>query len=176
MKKQIIFLVFFAFISSFCYSAEYFREKWFDYPDPTTIPRTTATCVQQGSMHVPCPTWSEPLRMCLKSACTGHAYTTDVLRVTPTFVVNGPDSVDEATRNAVTGIVAACVVQAISAAKGAAAITPSPEPVARVGAGLASGATYFKACISTVNAVAVVAGIVNQLQFTVETPTHWAPI
>lgn len=157
-------------------AGDYFREKWFDYPDPTTAPKITARCVQEGSADVPCPTWSNPLRMCRKSACTGHAYDTELLRVAPTFVVSGPESGEESIRRAVQAVVAVCSVTATTAAKGAAAMLPSPEPAARVGTGLATGIAYFKACISSANATAVVAGILNQLEFKIETPTHWAKL
>lgn len=157
-------------------AAEYYRSKWFDYPDPTTMPKTTVSCAQEGSIDVPCPTWSEPLRMCRKSACTGHTYKTEMLRVAPTFVVNGPDTSDQAVKNAITGVAATCAATAISAAQGAAAATPSPEPAARISAGLAMGIAYFQSCISTVSGAAVAGGLINQLSFTIETPTHWAPL
>jgi hypothetical protein len=159
-----------------CHAGDYFRQSFFDYPDPTTAPRVTASCSQMGSMDVPCGTWAYPLRMCRAETCTGHTYVTELLRVAPTFVVSGPDSPDEAVKNAVTGIAAGCAATAVSAAQGAAAVTPSPEPSARIAAALAAGATYFQSCISTVNAVAIVSGIVNQLRFKIETPTHWAKL
>ncbi len=174
MRKLILWMLFCLCSATTVHAADYLRETWFEYPDPTTAPRVTARCVQEGSMDVPCPTWNEPFRMCRATGCTGHAYTTELLRVSPTFVVSGPDTAEDAVKRAVQGIVAVCSANAIVAAKAAAAATPSPEPVARVAAGLGAGVTSFKACIATANATAIVAGIVNQLEFKVESPTHWA--
>jgi hypothetical protein len=101
MYKRLLVVSFFFTASASAaavHAGEYYREKWFDYPDPTTLPKTTARCVQEGSMDVPCPTWSEPLRMCRATACTGHAYTTELLRVSPTFVISGPDTGEEAVK------------------------------------------------------------------------------
>ncbi len=158
------------------FAGDYYRHMWFEYPDPTTAPKVTAKCVKEGSTDVPCPTFGKPFRMCRKSACIGHAYTTELLRVSPTFVVSGPDTADEGVKRAVEGIAAACAVKAIAGAKGAGAAAPSPEPAARIAAGLTAGLAIFKACLATVNATAVVAGVANQLEFKIDTPTHWARI
>lgn len=176
MRRQIIAVFLLISASLPVSAAEYYRSQWFEYPDPTTLPRTTATCVQEGSLDVPCPTWDRPLRMCRATGCTGHAYTTELLRVTPTFVVTGPESSEEAVKRAVQGIVAVCAANAVVASKAAGAATPSPEPAARITAGLAAGLVSFKACIATAKASTVAAGIVNQLEFKIETPTHWARI
>lgn len=157
-------------------AGDYHREKWFDYPDPTTPPRITMRCVKEASTDVPCPTSGKPLRMCTKRGCIGHAYDTELLRVAPTFVVSGPESGEESVKKAVQGVVAVCAATAIASAKGAAAVTPSPEPTARVGAALASGITYFKACIAAADTTAVAAGILNQIEFRIDTPTHWAKL
>lgn len=176
MKYFIAILVAGLMASTSASAADYVRDKWFEYPDPTTAPKVTARCVKEASTDVPCPTSEKPLRMCTKTACVGHAYETELLRVEPTFVVSGPESGDEAVRNAVQAIVAVCTAKAISGAKGAAAATPSPEPAARIGAGLATGVGFFKACIVAADTTAVVAGILNQLEFKIETPTHWAKL
>lgn len=175
MKSTVLGLSF-LLVSLTASAGEYFREGWFEYPDPSTPPRVTARCVQTGSADLPCPTWDKPLRTCRASTCTGHAVETDMLRVKPTFVVSGPDSTDDAVKKAVQGVVAACAAQAVTSAKAAGAAVPSPEPGARVGAGLAAGITVFKGCIATANLTAVAAGIANQLEFKVEMPTHWARI
>jgi hypothetical protein len=157
-------------------AAEYYRSKWFEYPDPLTAPRVTARCVKEASADVPCPTWNRPLRTCRQTVCVGHAYTTELLRVTPTFVISGPDSPDDATRRAVQGIAAGCGVKAIASGQGAAAAAPSPEPTARIAAAIGTAVGVFKACISTVSAAAAAGGIVRQLDFKIETPTHWARV
>lgn len=174
--KRIYLAVLLASLTNVASAGEYYRDKWFEYPDPTTAPKVTVRCVKEASTNVPCPTWKEPLRMCLKTACVGHAYETELLRVSPTFVVTGPESADESVKKAVEAIVAVCSVQAVTAAKGAGAATPSPEPAARVGAALATGITYFKGCIAAADAAAVAAGILNQLEFRIDTPTHWAKL
>jgi len=174
--KKYLFFSFLALFTSAVSAGDYFRESWFEYPDPTTAPKVTARCVKEASTDVPCPTWDKPLRMCTKSACVGHAYDTELLRVEPTFVVSGPDSAEDGVKKAVQAIVAVCTAKAVTGAKGAAAATPSPEPTARVGAGLATGIVFFKACIAAADATAVVAGILNQLEFRIDTPTHWAKL
>jgi hypothetical protein len=176
MRKLSVILVVGLTASTSAMAGDYLREKWFDYPDPTTAPKVTVRCVKEASADVPCPTWDKPLRMCTKSACVGHAYDTELLRVEPTFAVSGPESGEEGVKKAVQAIVAVCTAKAIAGAKGAAAATPSPEPAARVGAGSATGITFFKACIAAANATAVVAGILNQLDFRIDTPTHWAKL
>ena len=176
MRKLSLVLSVGLLASTSALAGDYIREKWFDYPDPTTAPKVTVRCVKEASADVPCPTWDKPLRMCTKSACVGHAYETELLRVEPTFVVTGPESGEEGVKKAVQAIVAVCTAKAIAGAKGAAAATPSPEPAARVGAGLATGITFFKACIAAADATAVVAGILNQLEFRIDTPTHWAKL
>lgn len=176
MKKYLLAVAILSAVAFPVCAEDYFRETWFEYPDPTTAPRVTARCVQEASLDVPCPTWSEPFRMCRGYGCTGHAYTTELLRVAPTFVVSGPSSGEEAVKRAVQGIVAVCAANGTVAAKAAAAVTPSPEPGARIAAGIGAGITSFKACIATANATAVAAGIVNQLEFKVDSPTHWAPL
>lgn len=174
--KTVLFVLLWMSAASVTQAGDYFRETWFDYPDPSTAPKVTARCVQEGSMDVPCPTWSEPLRMCRASGCTGHAYSTELLRVSPTFVVSGPDTPDEAAKRAVQGVVAVCSTQGVIAAKAAGAAAPTVDPVSRVGAGLAAGVVAFKGCISSANAAALIAGIVNQLEFKIESPTHWSPL
>ena len=175
--KNIFFVSLFSFItlsSGYAVAGEYFKQSWFEYPDPSTAPKITARCVKEGSAHVPCPTWREPFRMCLKSTCIGYAYDTELLRVTPTFVVSGPDSLDAAVRRAVEGFAAACALKAIGSGKAAAAATPSPEPTARVAAALAAAEVSFEACIATVSASSAAAAVLNELEFRIDTPTHWA--
>lgn len=174
--KRLHAVIILASLASSVHAEEYFRESWFDYPDPTTAPRLTVRCVKEGSADFPCPTWDKPFRMCTKSACIGHAYDTDVLRVNPTFVVSGPDSGENAVRQAVQAVVAVCSAKAIASAKGAAATAPSPEPLARVGAGLATGVLFFKACLASTEVAAVAAGVISQLEFRIDTPTHWAKL
>lgn len=176
MRKLSLVLVVGLLASTSAVAGDYLREKWFEYPDPTTAPKVTVRCVKEASTDVPCPTLDKPLRMCTKSACVGHAYETELLRVEPTFVVTGPESGEEGVKKAVQAIVAVCSAKAIAGAKGAAATTPSPEPAARVGAGLVTGITFFKACIDAADATAVVAGILSQFEFRIDTPTHWAKL
>lgn len=155
-------------------AAAYAREKLFEFPDPFTAPRVTVRCVKNASAHVPCPTWRKPGRMCRKETCIGHATTIELLRVTPTLVISGPDSADEAARRAVHGIVSACAASAALKAKAAIAATPSPEPGVRAAAGFAAGYASFKACIAAASTTTVVAGILRQLEIKLERPTHWA--
>lgn len=177
MRNCLVGALLFLCTTMTAHAGEYFREKWFDYPDPTSAPKVTARCVQYGSAHVPCPIFpSDMTRMCLKSACTGHAYDTELLRVSPTFVVSGPDTAEAAVKNAVEAIVAVCAAQAVAGAKAAGAATPSPEPASRIAAAISTGVIAFKVCVGTASATTVVAGIVNQLEFKLETPTHWAKL
>ena len=81
MRKLSLVLVVGLLASQSAVAGDYLREKWFDYPDPTTAPKVTVRCVKEASTDVPCPTWDKPLRMCTKSACVGHAYETELLRV-----------------------------------------------------------------------------------------------
>lgn len=171
-----IFLVASFTLSTSASAGDYLREKWFDYPYPTTAPKVTVrcVCVREGSMDAPCPTWDKPLRMCTKTAYVGHAYETELLRVEPTFVVSGPESAEQGVWEAVQAIVAVCTAKAIAGAKKTAAATSSPKPAARIGVGLATGVGFFKACILAADTTSAAAGILNQLEFKIDSPTHWA--
>lgn len=175
MKKRILVLLIGLGSATVSGAADYYRSKWFEYPDPTTMPRSKAVCVKTGSIDVPCPAGLNITRMCRATGCIGHAYKLELLRVTPTFVISGPETSDEALKRAVQGIAAVCAGKAIHAAKGAAALAP-PEPASRISAGFTAGLGFFNACISTANLSSVAAGIANQLEFKIETPTHWAPL
>jgi hypothetical protein len=177
MEKQMsrFWLVFCSCVGlSFSASAEeYFRQGWFEYPDPTTAPRTTTECISMKSADVPCPTWNEPGRWCRKETCGEWKTKTEILRVNPSFVISGPNSPDEAVKRAVQGIVAGCATVAISEANTAAAAVPA-DPASRIGAGVAAGVVGFKNCIVAVQVEAAVGGVLNQLEFRIDTPTHWA--
>lgn len=155
---------------------DYARVAWFDYPDPTTPPRTTVSCAQMGSMDVPCPTWDKPFRMCRAETCTGHSYKVEMLRVAPTFVARGADAPDAAVRSAVTTLISACVATAVSSSQAAAAAAPSPEPAARIAAAIGVGAVTFRNCLVSISAAGVTVQIVKSIEFVVDMPTHWSPI
>ncbi|MBB4297248.1 hypothetical protein GGI55_001775 [Rhizobium leguminosarum] len=172
--KRFCVTAFFCALSTVACSEDYIRWKWFEYPDPFTLPKVKMRCVKEASAHVPCPVWTNPARFCRKSTCIGHAYETKALRVTPTFVVSGPKAGNKSIRATVEGIAAGCAIKAVTTGKAAAAATPSPEPTARIAAALGSSVATFKACITSVTAAGVAGGIVRRLKFTIATPTHWA--
>lgn len=173
MKNLLCFCILIIFSLS-ANAEDYFRQKWFDYPDPLTLPKTTVECVKQASLHLPCPTWSHPKRMCLKSGCSGHKYTVEALRIEPTFVISGPSSPDAAIKEAVMAIVATCGAIAIDAANVAVVANPSPEPSTRIAIGATVGVGSFKTCILTMNTTSAIAGVLGLLNFKIETPSHWA--
>lgn len=156
------------------WAGEYLRVGFFEFPDPTTAPRVTARCVKMASSDVPCPTLDKPLRTCRAETCIGHAYTTELLRTKVDFVAYGPDAADQAARIAVSGIISACGYKAATAGKAAAAALPSPEPAGRITAGIGAALAVYKACIAEASMSAVIAGIVNQVEYKIEQTGHWA--
>jgi hypothetical protein len=151
-------------------AADYYRHKWFDYPDPVTAPKFAS---RTGCAH-----WIKPWRG--SKICTNPTHfqvKVALLRKDVVFVVSGPASPDQAIQRAVAGYAAGCAATAVTAAVTAAAATPSPEPAARIAA--ASGVLFssFAGCISTVSAAGIAGGIVAQLHINIDTSgSHWSPL
>jgi hypothetical protein len=151
-------------------AADYYRQKWFDYPDPFTAPKIET--------HTGCAHWIKPWGGA--KICTNPTHVqvqVGLLRKDVVFVVSGPDAPDQGVRNAVEGYAAGCAAQAITVALGAAAATPSPEPGARIAAGSAALVGSFSACVSAISAAGIVGGIVSQLHVNIDTSgSHWSPV
>lgn len=156
-------------------AAEYWRHKWFDFPNPLNT-RVHTECAKWTTISVPCPTLKEPLRTCPANQCVGHTVRTEVERIDVVFVAAGPDSAEDAARNAIIGYVVGCGATAMAAANTAAAATPSPEPASRVAAGYAAAVASFKACVAAITASGVVGAILKQVDLKVENPKHWSPL
>jgi len=151
-------------------AADYYRQKWFDYPDPFTAPQVKT---QTGCAH-----WIKPwtgAKICTNP--THFQVTVALLRRDVVFVVSGPDTPDQAVQRAVAGYAAGCAATAIAAAEAAAAATPSPEPTARIGATGAVLYSSFTGCISAISVAGVVGSIVGQLHINIDTSgSHWSPV
>ena len=151
-------------------AADYYRAKWFDYPDPFTAPKFRT---DTGCAH-----WIKPWSGA--KICTNPTHVqvqVALLRKDVVFVVSGPDNPDQAVQRAVAGYAAGCAATAIAAAEAAAAATPSPEPGARIGAASAMLYSSFYGCISSVSAAGIAGGIVGQLHINIDTSgSHWSPV
>lgn len=174
--KRILLAFVLTVVASTAWAEDYYRSKWFEFPDPLTKPKVTATCVKKAKYNVPCPTWKKPGRMCPREDCVGHAYKTELLRKEVIFVVSGPPSHSEAVKRIVIGYATGCAYKAVTAGKTAGAAAPSPEPAARIAAALGTTIATFKACLAAFSGATVAAGIINSLSIKIETPSHWARI
>lgn len=161
-------------VSSSANAGEYWRQKWFDFPDPGTVPRTITECVDWAVYHQPCPTTTDWGRMCETRNCKGHATRVEMLRIGVVFVAAGPDSPDEAVRRAVAGYVAGCGAVAIGAANTAAGAASAGGPGASAAAGATAAVGAFKTCLLSISVAGIAGGILNQISLRVENPTHWA--
>ena len=168
------FAVFLSLAATSANAGEYWRHKWFDFPDPGTLPRSITECVDWAVFHAPCPTTTDWGRMCEKRECKGHATRVEMLRIGVVFIASGPDSPDEAVHRAVTGYVAGCGAAAIGAANMAAGTASAGGPAASAGAGATAAVGTFKTCLLSISVSGIIGGVLNQISLRVENPTHWA--
>lgn len=177
MKLLSAFGVFAALWVQSAGAAEYYRNKWFDYPDPTVPPIISNGCAHYIIISsIKCRGFK-----CSRSTakiCTNPTHVVvSLFRRDVYFVVTGPDNVQQAVQRALAGIATGCAVSAISAAAAAAAATPSPEPVTHIAAAAATLSATFATCISSVSAPAVVGGLVSELRIKIDTSSgHWSRV
>jgi hypothetical protein len=147
-------------------AAEYYNQKWFDYPDIGTAPRTTSACAHEACTDI--PEFHGPrVEMKRHCVCTNPIVHVELLRRDVRVVVSGPDTADQAVRNALLGYAAGCVATATVAA------TAGPQIVASPAGFYAS----FKACIAAISVSGVVGSILNQFDIHLNTSdSHWSPI
>jgi len=155
-------------------AADYWKGTLMEFPDPTTIPKVTTSCVSNATANYPCPSWKYPGKTCTAKSCNGWATKTEALRVKVIFKASGPDSAEQAIKDTVTGYVAGCGALAMTSAKAAASATPSPEPTARIAAGWVAAEASFYGCITAFSASGVAGSIVKQVKLKMLKPTHWA--
>jgi hypothetical protein len=99
--------------------------------------------------------------------CTNPIVEVEVLRLDARVVVSGPDTADQAVRDALLGYAAGCVAGAIAAS------TAGPQVVASPAGFYAS----FKGCILAVSASGIAGGILNQFDIHLDTSdSHWSPL
>lgn len=162
-------------LASFIYSgsasaADYYKKKWFDYPDPFVAPRFET---RTGCAH-----WIKPWRG--SKICTNPTHfqvKVALLRRDVTFIVSGPDAPNEVIRRAIVGYATGCAATAITAAEAAASATPSPEPSIRIGAASAVLYNSFYVCVSGISVAGIAGSIVGQLHINLDTSgTHWSPL
>ena len=162
--------------ASIANGADYYNRKWFDYPDPVTLPR-----VQNGCAH-----WASGSSMQCKflkchhttwKVCTNPTHiVVSLLRKDVVFVVSGPSSPSEAVEKAVAGYAATCAATAIAAAQIAGAAS-STTMVGEVPAAAAALPTAFETCVSAVSVAGAAGGIVHLLDIHIDTSgNHWSPI
>jgi hypothetical protein len=156
-----------AFSSSAGAATDYYNQKWFDYPDPFTVPKVEQTgCGKQACTKIP---EFHGIKVTFKEqcACINPLMKTELLRHDVNVTVTGPESADDAVKKAVEGYVAGCVATAIAAS------TAGPQVIASP-AGFFGA---FQACISAISAAGVAGGILNQVNIHLDTnSTHWAPL
>jgi hypothetical protein len=156
----------FIFVSLPSSAAEYYNQKWFDYPDLGTAPRVTTGCAHQACTNMP-EFHGFRVEMHQHCVCTNPTARTDLLRRDVRVVVAGPDTADQAVRNALAGYAAGCVAAAVAAS------TAGPQVVASPAGFFAS----FKACIAAISVSGIAGSIMNQFDIRFNTSgTHWSPL
>jgi hypothetical protein len=147
-------------------AAEYYNQKWFDYPDIGTAPRVTIGCAHEACTDIP-EFHGFKVEMHSHCACTNPTQKTELLRKDVRVVVSGPDTSDQAVKNALEGYAAGCVATAIAAS------TAGPQVVASPAGFFAA----FKACVAAISVSGVVGSLLNQLDIHLNTSdSHWSPL
>ncbi len=168
--RHLLLTLAFVGTSGAAHADEYYRNKWFDYPDPLTKPKLET---RTGCAH-----WVKPWRG--SKICTNPTHfqvQVALLRKDVVFVVSGPASLDQAIHRAVEGYAAGCAATAIAAAEGAAAAVPSPEPSARIAAASGVLVTSFSGCISAISGAGIAGGIIAQSHIGIDASgSHWSPL
>jgi hypothetical protein len=164
--RALLIAMMFALISLPVQAANYYDEKWFDYPDLETAPRTTSECANEACTDIPEFNGLE-IEMTEQCICINPIITVELLRRDVRVVVSGPDTSDQAVMDAVKGYAAGCVATAIVAS------TAGPQVVASPAGFYAS----FKACIAAVSVSGIAGGILNQFDIHLDTSdSHWSPL
>jgi hypothetical protein len=144
---------------------EYYNQRWFDIPD-LAPPRITTGCAHEACTDIP-EVHGFTIRMKRQCVCTNPTVKTELLRRDVRVVVSGPNTADQAVRNALVGYAAGCVATASVASTAGPQIVVSP----------AGFYASFKACITALSVSGVVGGILNQFDIHLNTSdTHWAPL
>jgi hypothetical protein len=147
-------------------AANYYDQKWFDYPDPATLPRTTSECAKQACTDIP-EFSGLNVTMVTHCVCVNPIVKVELLRRDVRVIVSGPDTSDDAVKKAVVGYATGCVVGAIGGS------TAGPQIVASPGEFFA----LFKACITAISATGMAGSIINQFNIHLNTTqTHWSPL
>ncbi len=146
---------------------DYYNQKWFDYPDPLTVPRVTQTgCGKQACTDIP-EFHGFHVEMVSHCVCINPLMKTELLRRDVRVMVTGPKANDDTVKKAIEGYVAGCVTTAIAAS------TAGPQVVASP-AGFYGA---FHACLTTISAAGIAGGILNQINIHIDNnDTHWAPL
>jgi hypothetical protein len=147
-------------------AAEYYNQRWFDYPDIGTAPRVTVGCAKEACTDIP-EFHGLRIEMHTHCACIAPTQKTELLRRDVRVVVSGPDTTDQAVRNALEGFAAGCVAAAIGASVAGPQVVASP----------AGFFAAFKGCIAAISATGVVGGILKEFDIHLNTSdTHWSPL
>jgi hypothetical protein len=153
-------------LSTPLHAEEYYNQKWFDFPDLGTAPRVTTGCAHQACTGVP-EVHGFHVRMVQHCVCTNPTVRTDLLRRDVRVVVSGPNTADQAIRNALVGYAAGCVATATAASVAGPQIVASP----------AGFYASFKACLVAISASGAAGGILNQFDIHLNSSdTHWSPL
>jgi hypothetical protein len=164
--RALLTAIVFVLISLPVQAADYYNQKWFDYPDVGTVPRTTSTCAHEACTDIPefHGLHVDMIRHCV---CTNPIIKVELLRRDVYVVVTGPDAPDQAVKNALAGYAAGCVATALAAS------TAGPQVVASPAGFYAA----FQACITSISAAGIAGGILNQFNIHLNTSdTHWSPL
>lgn len=150
-------------------SAEVYKKKITQFGDPTTLPKSRTSCVKESSTDVPyCKTRGFSVTCGTKRAttCTGWKTETKTLQSEIYFVVNGPDSVDDAVKKSIKS----CTDKAIQLGVGVAlaVIAKSGSKEAAASAALAASSVFLDGCM--------IAEVSNRLSFNLSTQasSHWS--
>jgi hypothetical protein len=84
-------------------AAEYYNQRWFDYPDIGTAPRVTIGCAHEACTDIP-EFHGFKVEMHSHCVCTNPTQKTELLRKDVRVVVSGPDTSDQAVKECARGI------------------------------------------------------------------------
>jgi len=162
-------------LASGAHAGVYYQQKWFDYPDPATAPRFANGCAHYATF----PSFKCSGAHCghtTAKVCTNPTHVqVALLRKDVVFVVHGPDTADQAVKNAVEGLAAGCATSAITHAVAVGA--GDPEPTSKIPAAVTVLVADFHACIISISAAGAVGAIVKELEIGIDTSqSHWSPV
>lgn len=149
-------------LSSNCDAATFARQKIAHWGDPFTLPQTRTRCSSEASGNG----WK---------TCNGWAVDYRIMQVELYAMAIGPNDLVQAAADAVAEVARTCTGLAVAAAGGTMIATPSPEPSARIAAGIGIGTKTFNLCIAKfVDELTAVGVVAASLKLALDSDNYWS--